>query len=426
MTPRMQLLSAVFVIPLAVSAAAQSFQPKSIQFKGDSDHTDAELLAASGLKMGMVLTAAQMNDRTKQLMDSGMFQDITFTYNGQDLVLQLIPAQDLYSLSLENLPIAGGKELDDRIHAQLPLYHGKVPLQGTMLDGVSKALEDELTAKGILHATVIAAPHTDLGLGKVTAMEFSVTAPAIKIGEIQWGLTPAIMASKARAATAKIVGSAYSTDGSVSQIETNVGNLYRDQGYLEVQVHATAQSKFTVDKEGVHIPFAVAIEEGPQYKLAGIQLALGLLVSQSAFDKLENPKTGEVVSQERLRGHWEFIARQYHDKGYMKVKVAPTPTYDRAQGSVSYAVAVEPGPQYSMGALRVLGTDDDLQNMIAEAWKIPQGSVFNEGAIRSLTATHAVNIALEQALASMNLFYTLKLHDDVHTVDVDLSLEKKH
>jgi outer membrane protein assembly factor BamA len=148
-------------------------------------------------------------------------------------------------------------------------------------------------------------------------------------------------------------------------------------------------------------------------------------MTQADFYKFNDLHNGEIVSAEKLRGGWEYLARQYHNKGYMQAKIEATPNYDRAQSTVSYAVTVTSGPVYTMGTLRVLKVNDDIREMLLKAWKIPSGTVFNEGAIRSLTATNNVNIALENALKSMILSYTLKLHDDVHTVDVDLTLQKK-
>jgi len=65
---------------------------KSIQFKGDPEYSDQELLAAAGLKKGAVLTSAEMNDHSKQLMEHGVFDTLTFKFDGQDLVYSLVPS----------------------------------------------------------------------------------------------------------------------------------------------------------------------------------------------------------------------------------------------------------------------------------------------------------------------------------------------
>jgi outer membrane protein assembly factor BamA len=175
---------ALLLCAFASFSTAQTYQPKTIQFKGDPEYTAAELLAVSGLKNGVAYTVAQMNEHTKLLMDSGVFQDISFTFNGQDLVYQIIPATVMFPPRLENLTLPQGKELDDKLRARFPLYHGKIPTEGSLLDDIRKEFEDELKAKGI-QATILAAPYTDLKLGKITAIGFTITNPEMRVGEIQ-------------------------------------------------------------------------------------------------------------------------------------------------------------------------------------------------------------------------------------------------
>jgi len=74
---------------------------KTIQFKGDPEYSDQELLAAAGLKKGAVLTSAEMNDHSKQLMDTGVFDTLTFKFDGQDLIFLLVPSTTMFPISLE-------------------------------------------------------------------------------------------------------------------------------------------------------------------------------------------------------------------------------------------------------------------------------------------------------------------------------------
>lgn len=314
---------------LSCVASAQSFQLKTIQFKGDSEHSDAELATAAGLKTGMELTAASLNDHTKLLMDSGIFDNITFTYKGGDLIFQIVPATDVYPLRLENFPLPTGKELDDNLHAHFPLYHGKVPTQGGLLDDVRKELEAELASKGI-QATIVAAPLEDQKLGKVTAINLSISNPPVRVGQIELKGVSSALTDKALSTASGLTGSPYSADGSVSQLETNLGNFYHEQGYLEAVVHAIAMPSAVADEDGVHIPFIATVDEGLQYKLASVQLAPGLVVTQADFDKQSNLHAGEIVSPEKLRTEWIFLApvsQQRHDEGSCNVHshVRPRP-----------------------------------------------------------------------------------------------------
>src|SRR5208282_1076175 len=137
--PLLLLLTTTVLFAASLPADAQKFLPKSIQFKGDPEYSDQELLAAAGLKKGTVLNVAEMKDHSQKLMDTGVFDTLSFKFDGQDLIYTLVLSTTLYPVRLENLPLAPGKELDAKLHDRFPLYHGKVPADGGLLEGVRGA-----------------------------------------------------------------------------------------------------------------------------------------------------------------------------------------------------------------------------------------------------------------------------------------------
>jgi len=408
----------------SIPAKGQNFEPKSIRFAGAPDYSDAELLSAMDLKPGAELTYAEMNNRAQKLLDSGVFSAVSFKFDGQDLTYQLTPGAGLLPIRLQNLPIAGGKDLDEKLHRQLPLYHGLVPEQGGLTESVRSTLEQMLASQGI-KATVAAAPFSNGMPNKTVAVNFSITAPAVLVGEIKTEGTIVMLDPKASAILAKFPGTPYDAEGSINLIETNLSVYYKDQGYLEPAIHAVAGVKPIVSSNAIRVPLRVSILPGAQFKLAGIQLAPGLLITPAVFDHQSRVHAGDLADDSSLRQNWEFIERQYHDRGYIKAKVEPTQTIDHAGKTVSYVVSVEPGPVYTMGALTIDNVTDDLRATIIAAWKMQAGAVFNEGSISAFFARHGVNPALEQVFSGVNCRYFLHPNDNTHVVDLTLALEQK-
>lgn len=410
------------VFAFAAAAAAQKFQPKAIRFVGDPEYSDAELLKAADLRLGDVLSAAEMNQHTQKLMDTGVFAGIAYKFDGEDLTFQITPAP-LYPVRFENLPIAVGPDLDARLRAALPLYHGKAPADGTVLTGLCAALQDQLKAQGI-SATITPAPYSDQALHKITAMSLTISSPSVVMGDIRVEGV-ASLPDEARALLARLVGSPYDREGSSQAIVQDLGQIYRDQGYLDARIHAQQTAALAIAPDAVRVPFSASIETGPLYTVKSIQLAPGLLVSQADFDKQANTHPGDPATAPHIRENWHFIERQYHNRGYMKARVNAAATLDRAQNTVSYAVSVDPGPVYTMGTLSIQNVSDDLRAMMLAAWKMQPGTTFNEGAILGFFATHSVNPKLERIFAVVNCKYVLRLNDDTHTVDVTLRLERR-
>ncbi len=418
--PIFAIACSLTLVGACVPAIAQKFQPKTIQFKGDPEYSDQELLAAAGLKRGGVFTSAEMNDHSKLLMDSGVFSNLTFKFDGVDLVFTLTPAEGMLPIRLLNFPLTAGPELDSKLHDRLPLYHGKVPSDGTLLNGVRAALIEMLAAKGI-HAGITAVPSS-----KPAAMSFNIDTPPILVGDIQLDPASPALDPAAQQILAKQAGSPYDREGSPNQIATYLGNLFHDKGYLEASIHAVPQGDPVVAPDAVRIPFIVSAAPGPLYKLSGVQLAPGLLVTQAEFDRQSHIHPGDIADGQHVTQNWIFISRQYHNRGYMKASVHPTPTFDRAQGTVSFLVEVAPGPLYSMGTLRIDNVGDDVRTAMLAAWKMPAGVVFNESAVLNFYAIGDANPQLKRLFAAVNCKYVMTLNDDTHTVDVVLRLDKRN
>jgi outer membrane protein insertion porin family len=418
------LLSLATLPFFCLASVAQSYAPKNVIFKGETGYTPAELLAAAGIKKGAPLTVADMNAHTKQLMDTGLFQDVSFTFNGQDLVYQIVPATVLVPIEFENLPLVNGPELDARLRARFPLYRGKVPVDGSFVDDVRKELEAALHDEGI-DAHLTAAPFTDPKLVAITAETFTISSPDVSIGAIQLDGASSELAPLAAKAAARVTGAAYSNQGSLNQIETALNNFYGERGYLGASFHIAQGARPVVDAAGIHVPFTVAVTEGSLYKLTAVTLAPDLVVTQQTFDKQSGLHPGEVVSLVALRGGWEYLAHQYHNQGCLHAQIHAEPAFDRTAGTVSYTVTATPGPVFTMGALRVVNVPAELHDPLLAAWKIPAGGVFNESMVRNLAASPNLPPELKRVLSIADVHSTLKLHEDIHTVDVELTLVHK-
>jgi outer membrane protein assembly factor BamA len=329
------LLMGALCLCAAFPAVAQTFQPKAIHFFEAVDYTDQDLISASGLQTGAVLSGPDVNARTQKLMDSGLFAGLTYKFDGTDLVFSVKMAQ-LFPIRLENIPLASGPDLDAQIRQRVPLYRGKVPGDGGVLNDVRAALEQILKAQGI-SATIETTPYGSLGQSAVSAISFTITSPKVLIGAIEadgGSLDP-----DALKVLTTLSGAAYDSHGSSAAIVQDTGEVYRSKGYLEAEVNASQLSSVSIASDAVRIPFRVSVTPGSLYKVASIQLAPDMIVSQADFDKQSQTKPGDPATAEHIAENWRFIERQYHNRGYERAKVKVVPTLDHQQATVSYAVS---------------------------------------------------------------------------------------
>jgi outer membrane protein assembly factor BamA len=407
-----------------VQVGAQKFIPKTIQFKGAPEYSDQELLAGAELKKGIVLTAAEMNDHSKLLMDSGVFDGITYKFDGVDLIYQLTVAPQLYSIHLSNLPLEAGSGLDAKIHDKLPLYHGKVPAEGTLLKSVIALLEQMLAAQG-MHASVTATPGGVAGSHQVTSMDFSILTPPVKVGAVDvQGVSPEMQAKVGRVLR-HVTGSAYDTAQSRDNVERMIRSFYSDEGYAAAKVHAERSGDPVITDASIDIPYAVTVEEGKIYKLGTIVLPADALVTQADVSKLAaslplNTSQGLVV-----RSTWEMISDRYKSKGYLDCKLDPHAGFNDAEGVVNYNVEIKPGPVYHLAFVKFDNVGDQMRALLMKNWQMMPGDPFDLTYVASFIGrVQQQDPVLRRSLAGVKSKYDVTADPQTHDVNVVLRLEK--
>jgi len=420
-----KLIFALVLLGTTVPIPAQKFIPKTIQFNGDPEYSTEELLAASGLKKGETLSYAEMNDTSKRLMDTGMFASLTFKFDGQDLVLQLTPADQVVPIHLDNLPLVSVAEVNSKLHQQFPLFHGKVPSEGGLLEQVRASVEAMLAAQGI-KATVLAAPGADSRTHHADSMHFSLASPPVLVNVQQVDGASSEFAEKLRAVADQAGKVPFDTDHSATNIERAFTIFYQDRGYAAVKVHAERAGDARVDAAGITVPYKVKIEEGRVYQVGTIHVPDNTPITQDEIAKTLAPTANGPVTGVRVRTVWDTIAKRYRAKGYLDCKITPTPQFDDAKATVNYDVAVEPGPVYHLAFVKFENVSDELRSLLMKNWQLLPGDPFNETYVSEFLATAQQNDpVLRRTLANVKATFNAMADPQTHDVNVVLRLERR-
>jgi outer membrane protein insertion porin family len=380
---------AAVLLLCVLSSLAQKKPPPAqrkapaIRFQGAPQYTQEELLAAAGINPGTRLSAGEVKARAKQLNDTGLFTTIKFSSDSKGLLFTLTPSSQLFPMRLDNLPLQPGKELDAKIHTRFPLYHGLLPASGSIVEGIRQMFEETLAAEGI-KATVKSGLTGDLGPQKITAMDFTITSPAVRIGPIQLsGVSPAMQA-RANTLVAGQTGNAFDTENTALGLEHAFEDLYQDQGYAAVQVAVTQIDPPMISDSAVAIPFAVAITEGGVYKLGVINYPADALVPRSEVEKVLSKY--QAGSGRPLDLFLLAVRDAYHARGYLDCSVVSHAAFNEATHVVNYSLEIVPGPIYQMGTVHFDGAPDAMAARLTRLWKIAPGQPFDESYVSTFAA----------------------------------------
>ena len=423
--PVFLLLAALAVSVAACPAAAQKFLPKSIQFQGDPEYSNDELLTAAGLKKGVVLGYSDMQDYSKRLLGSGVFASVAFKFDGQDLIFLLVAfSRPLPHSSRKSSPHSGRGSRCQASRA-VPALSRQSSGRRRLSEDVRGALEKMLTAEG-LQASVIATTAADINTHQINGVSYSITAPPVQIGfaEID-GVSDAFQA-KVRGILDHAAKNPFSTTDSASNIERIVAQFYGDQGYAGAKVQATRSGDPSLASGAIVVPFAVQVQEGRVYKVDSIHLPPGTPVTQAEIDKALDLSSGVITPiGVRVRSIWGLIAERYHNTGHLDCKVTPQPSFNEADATVSYTVDVDPGPVYHLAFVKFDNVSDDLRKLLIHNWEMMPGDVFDESYVATfITKVQQQDPVLRQSLSGVKVKFDANENQETHDVNVVIRLEK--
>ena len=421
---RQAVLLAGFLLCCLLPSTAQKKVPqRAIRFQGAPQYTQEELLAAAGLKPGARLNASDVKAHAKQLNDTGFFAVVRFSNDSKGLLFTLMPSSPLFPMHLDNLPLKPGKELDDEVHARFPLYHDLLPANGSTVDGISQMLEEMLAAQGV-KATVKAALTSGLGPKKITAMNFTITSPPVRIGPIQLaGVSPGMQA-KVNALVNGQTGNAFDTENTAIGLQRAFEDLYQDLGYAAVEVDVnqveppivSGQSSDQSSDLAVEIPFSVTVREGGVYKLGTISYPADALASRAEVEKVLSKYP--AGSGRPLDLFLLAVRDAYHARGYLDCSIVSHASFNEATHIVDYSLDIAPGPLYRMAAVQFDGAPAAMAAKLTRLWKMAPGEAFDESYVSGFAArAQKQDRSLAKWMQTVITTYDIKADPATHEVN---------
>lgn len=401
---------AVLVPSLPISA--QKYVPKTITFAGTS-FSQEELLAVSGLRPGEALGQPEIQAAAQKLDDTGLFSNIRFSFDGQELRYTLTPVGNLAPVVYANFPWWDSASLTAAVAAKVPLFHGFIPAESGLQQEVVAALTQMLAEKGI-QATITAVPANDLATGRMTGVDFQIVSPPVQVGAVT--LTGASASFTQTVADIERAAAGQDFNAATEPtLATALNAVYHRKGYLDEALSSFAHGAPQAANGKVLIPVTASITEGAQYRVAALTPPANGLIAPQDFAKMVFLHPGDVANEDLLRDTLAMVSGAYKARGYMDAKIDATPARDASAHTVSYAVSVDPGPVYHMGQLALQNVSDEQRAEILRVWPLHAGDVYNVGEVASFLVMHKKEL---HSLDGWSATWKAFAHEDTHIVDV--------
>ena len=351
----------------------------TVHVKGLERMKESEVVRASGLQLGHDATEQDFQRAVQKLGDTGLFKDVAYSYHyttaGADLELQVTENSKLVPIVFDNFVWFPDDELLSGIRARVPLFDGKLPLNGGLDDQVSEAVNSILAEHNILgHAEGFQSGAMN---GPITSYTYAVKFHPVIVRNLDFpGAAPAEVPAL-QAAAKPISGQEYLRSAMRPHEQLDLLPVYLARGYLNAQF-AESQAKIVSDGPRTVVDVSFPVTPGVQYRTIQVQWRGSLAFPTEKLQSMIHLPQGEPANAVQLQNDLEAVKKLYGTKGYLMASVTPRPLMNDAAGTVAYNLEIAEGDVFHMGELQTDGIDPSAASKLEAQWQMKKGDVFDD------------------------------------------------
>jgi len=317
----------------------------------------------------------RINADFKALLDTGYFDDVmpVFDPTSRTLVYRVVEKAQIRQVEFRgNVKVKSGKFKDD-----LPLKKDEWFDEVKLRDSINKIL----------------AKYDELGYSDTTVEYEQITDDANKMH-----LVFLITEGKRVTVASKpaVYGTKYFSAGKVrSVMETKRKKVYRESVlredmdriltlYRNAGFYDAVITTWTVvrDDPRQSVEVSVSLREGPRYRVRSVGVRGNTVFSDRQLMKHVVLRRGAVYNQRHVDESRMFIAEQYADRGYIKLRIDPDIVKSPAEGLIDVVFAIVEGDLVYVDRIYVTGMKATRENVIRREVLLREGDVFSASRLR--------------------------------------------
>lgn len=405
----------------AAKPAAATGKLAAIHIAGTKRYTPAEIIAASGLRIGVEASQNDFQEAAQRLGECGFFSDVAYSYssvsNGTRLDLELVDSDKLVPAHFENFVWFTDEELLKRIHEQLPLFKGEVPIGGTLSDQISDILQNLLIPLSkSTRADYIRETKGEEG-GPVIAVNFRASGVTLTITDVTIEGAGPEEFPDLKTASQKLVGRDYSRSAVATYAQIYLLPIYQARGYLNATLSNPQPKVVGETADDTEVSVQLTAVPGLQYKISDMKWEGNKAFPADQLQNLVHAKAGDLANAPKLKSELEEVHKVYTTRGYMMAKVNAEPKLDDEAKTVAYTLQVIEGDVFHLGDLDIQGLDPKTTDRLREAWTLRESDPYDSTYPKRFFDNTV-------KLLSRDVTWTISIHEGVNEEDktVDVSL----
>jgi outer membrane protein assembly factor BamA len=426
------LIASAQTQPAATAMPPAAYKLVAVKVNGSKRFTQEEVAAASGLPVGTIAHEEDFKKAARQLGETGVFGDITYSYTyssaGTKLVFQVIDADKFVPARFSDFVWFTDEELLRKLHQRVPLFNGELPGNGRLPDQVSDVLQAMLVENGT--PGVVEYLRTNGKTGQLESIDYNVAGVSIRIHHVEFGAAGAAELPLLQTAAERLSEREYSRAFMTNFVEHSLLPIYHERGYLKAScaapqpkvVKLAASEAIDNKQPPTFVDVTFPVTPGLQYKLTSWDWSGNKEIPSETLEPFLHAKAGQTANTVQLEDDLRAIQTLYGSRGYILASVKVNAEFDDVDGTVIYHLAVHEDSLYRMGELEFRGIDNSLTARLRAFWKIRPGEVYDSTYLKQY-------LPQARKLLPANLDWEVDPHVTAiirdKTVDVDLQYTVK-
>jgi len=375
------LITTAWIAP-AGQVFAQQYQFNTVQIDGNQRIGDSAILSQAGIARGQAVSAGQLNDAYQRLNNSGLFETVSITPQGNTLKITVVELPTINRISFE-----GNKRIkDEALTAVIGSTSRRVFNPATAekdANSIAEAYSNDGRLAARVQAKVIKRNQNRVDLVFEIFEGDNVEIERLSfVGNRTYSdrRLRRVLGTKQAGLFRRLVRRDTYVEDRIEFDKQVLRDFYFSRGYVDMKINSV-NAQLTEERDGYFVGFNV--QEGQQFQFGKVSVTSELAnVDGDAYSGLVKIKPGVVYSPTLVEAEIARMERQAIRDGVDFMRVEPRVTRNDRDLTLDVEFVLSRGDRIFVERIDIEGNTTTLDRVVRRQFDSVEGDPFNPREIR--------------------------------------------
>jgi outer membrane protein insertion porin family len=375
------LITTAWVAPTP-QVFAQQYQFNTFAIEGNQRIGDSAVLSQAGIVPGQAISAGELNDAYQRLNNSGLFETVSISPQGNTLVITVVELPTINRISFEG----NARIEDEALLAVIESVSRRVfnPAQAERdANAIAEAYSNDGRLAARVQPKVIRRDQNRVDLVFEIFEGDNVEVERLSfVGNRTYSdaRLRRVLGTKQAGLFRRLVRRDTFVADRIEFDKQMLRDFYFSRGYVDMRVNSV-NAQLTEDRDGYFVGFN--IQEGQQFQFGQISVTSELPnVDGNAYGRLINVKPGVIYSPTLVEADIARLERQAIRDGVDFMRVEPRITRNERDLTLDIEFVLSRGERIFVERIDIEGNTTTLDRVVRRQFDSVEGDPFNPREIR--------------------------------------------